>query len=117
MLRLAWNEPNRQVRRYYLSCCSSRCRSSRASTPSASSSTGCSFPGSVENPIERPVFVVGHARSGTTFVHRLMSQDEDRFSVFRLYELYFPSLLQKKLIRGVAAPRPRDGSAASSRRA
>jgi hypothetical protein len=45
---------------------------------------------------------VGHARSGTTHVHRLMSRDAGRFSAFRLYELYFPSLLQKKAIRAVA---------------
>jgi hypothetical protein len=52
--------------------------------------------------IRTPVFVLGHARSGTTLVHRLMSLDE-RTSVFRLYELYFPSLLQKKAIRAGAA--------------
>lgn len=57
------------------------------------------FPGLRKVQIERPVFVVGHARSGTTLTHRLMSKDEGRFSSFNLYELYFPSLLQKKLIR------------------
>ena len=51
----------------------------------------------------RSVFVIGHARSGTTLVHRLMSQDEGRFSFFVLYEMYFPSLLQKKVIRALAA--------------
>jgi hypothetical protein len=52
--------------------------------------------------IRTPVFVLGHARSGTTLAHRLMSLDE-RTSAFRLYELYFPSLLQKKAIRAGAA--------------
>jgi hypothetical protein len=52
--------------------------------------------------VRAPVFVIGHARSGTTLIHRLMSRDEDRFSAFMLYELYFPSLLQKKLIRAGA---------------
>lgn len=46
-----------------------------------------------------PVFIVGHARSGTTLIHRLMSADGDRFSFFLLYEMFFPSLLQKKAIR------------------
>lgn len=103
MLRLAWNEPNRVVRRYYLFVL-------LFSVPLVASFhavcfflDGLLFPGLWRTPIEKPVFVVGHARSGTTFAHRLMSQDEDRFSVFRLYELYFPSLLQKKVIRGVAA--------------
>jgi hypothetical protein len=48
------------------------------------------------------VFIVGHARSGTTLLHRLMSRDQGRFSAFLLYELSFPSLLEKKLIRWAA---------------
>ena len=59
------------------------------------------FPSLRRTAIRTPVFVVGHARSGTTLVHRLMSGDE-RFSVFRLWELYFPSLLQKRAIRAGA---------------
>lgn len=61
------------------------------------------FPGLASVEVRRPIFVVGHARSGTTLVHRLLSLDEGRFSVFLLYEMYFPSLLQKKVIRGVAS--------------
>ncbi|MRI33817.1 sulfotransferase [Endozoicomonas sp. OPT23] len=49
--------------------------------------------------IEKPVFIVGHARSGTTLIQRLMAYDEDRFSYFLYWEMFFPSLLQKKLIR------------------
>jgi omega-hydroxy-beta-dihydromenaquinone-9 sulfotransferase len=41
--------------------------------------------------------------SGTTLMHRLMSKDGERFSSFMLYELYFPSILQKKVIRFLAA--------------
>src|SRR5262249_15622524 len=52
--------------------------------------------------VEKPVFIVGHARSGTTLLHRLMSKDE-RFSAFLLYELFLPSLIQKKVVRAVAA--------------
>ncbi len=63
---------------------------------------GLLFPGLRHVRIERPVFVVGHARSGTTLVHRLMSLDAGRFSAFVLYELYFPSLLQKQAIRWLA---------------
>ncbi|MDH3337343.1 MAG: sulfotransferase [Gammaproteobacteria bacterium] len=50
--------------------------------------------------IESPVFIVGHARSGTTLMHRLMAADGERFSFFLYWEMFFPSLLQKKLIRG-----------------
>lgn len=51
--------------------------------------------------VKAPVFIIGHARSGTTLAHRLMSGDE-RFSTFKYYELLLPSLLQKKMVRGVA---------------
>jgi hypothetical protein len=56
-------------------------------------------PGLRRQQLRSPVFIVGHARSGTTLLHRLMSEDRERFSAFLLWELYFPSLLQKKLIR------------------
>lgn len=51
--------------------------------------------------VEKPVFIVGHARSGTTLLHRLMSADGDKFSYFLYWETFFPSLLQKKLIRAL----------------
>jgi len=57
------------------------------------------FPGLRRQAVVAPVFVVGHARSGTTLLHRLLSEDRERFSCFLLWELYFPSLLQKKVIR------------------
>lgn len=49
--------------------------------------------------IEKPIFVVGHARSGTTLVHRLMVSDAEHFNFFLLYELLFPSLWQKRILR------------------
>jgi hypothetical protein len=63
---------------------------------------GILFPGLRRVRVREPVFIVGHARSGTTLLHRLMSRDAERFSSFQLYELYFPSLLQKKAIRALA---------------
>ncbi len=60
---------------------------------------GLLFPALWRTRIRTPVFVIGHARSGTTLLHRLMSRDRERFSSFLLYEMHFPSLLQKKLIR------------------
>jgi hypothetical protein len=57
------------------------------------------FPGFVRVRPHRPVFIVGHARSGTTLLHRLMSADGERFSVFLTWELFLPSILQKKLVR------------------
>ncbi|MEM0955798.1 MAG: sulfotransferase [Pseudomonadota bacterium] len=51
--------------------------------------------------VEQPVFVIGHARSGTTLMHRLLSGDSERFSYFLYWEMFFPSLTQKMLIRGL----------------
>jgi len=64
---------------------------------------GILFPGLRKVEVRSPVFIVGHARSGTTLLHRLMHEDGERFSAFMLYELWFPSLLQKKVIRLLAA--------------
>lgn len=58
------------------------------------------FPGFRRVAVVAPVFIVGHARSGTTLTHQLMSRDP-RFSWFMTWELAFPSLLQKKLVRAL----------------
>ncbi len=62
---------------------------------------GILFPGLWRVKVRAPVFLIGHARSGTTLAHRLMCADR-RFSAFKYYELMLPSLLQKKLVRAVA---------------
>jgi hypothetical protein len=62
---------------------------------------GILFPGLWRVKVKAPIFIIGHARSGTTLAHRLMCADE-RFSAFKYYELMLPSLLQKKLVRAIA---------------
>ncbi len=57
------------------------------------------FPGLHKQEVVAPVFIVGHARSGTTLMHRLMTGHREQFSCFLAYEMFVPSLLQKKLIR------------------
>jgi omega-hydroxy-beta-dihydromenaquinone-9 sulfotransferase len=59
------------------------------------------FPRLRDVKVRAPVFIVGHARSGTTLLHRLMCMDGDRFSYFLFYEMFFPSVLQKKMIRAL----------------
>jgi hypothetical protein len=63
---------------------------------------GIFYPGLRNFEVKSPVFIVGHSRSGTTFVHRMMCEDSERFSFFLLYELWFPSLIQKKVIRALS---------------
>ena len=101
MLRLAWNEANPATRRRYLLVLLLWVPSVAMFHSVCFFLDGVLFPGLWRTEIRTPVFVVGHARSGTTLVHRTMSKDRDRFSSFVLYEIYFPSLLQKKLIRMV----------------
>ena len=103
MLRLAWREDNpRQRRRLLVTLL--------VTVPLVSTFHAICFfldpilfPGLGRTEVRAPVFILGHARSGTTLLHRLMSGDAERFSAFRLYELFFPSLLQKKIIRLAAA--------------
>jgi hypothetical protein len=59
------------------------------------------FPGYRRARIEAPLFIVGNARSGTTLFHRLLCGDEERFVYFRTWEILFPSLFQKKLIKAL----------------
>lgn len=103
MLRLAWNESNPAGRRRLLFLL-------LVVLPVVSSFHALCFaldrvlfPGLRKVEVRTPVFVVGHARSGTTLLHRLMSEDRERFSCFLLYEMFFPSLLEKKIIRALAA--------------
>ncbi len=56
------------------------------------------FPSLRRTRVVAPTFCVGHARSGTTYLHRLMAADP-QFSYALLYELFFPSLLEKRLLR------------------
>ena len=59
------------------------------------------FPRLWRQQVRQPVFVVGHARSGSTLIHRLLAADGETFSYFRYWETFFPSLLQKKVIRAL----------------
>lgn len=52
--------------------------------------------------VRDPVFSVGHARSGTTYQHRLMTNDP-QFSYLLLWEMFFPSLIEKRLLRAALA--------------
>ena len=52
-------------------------------------------------PVEKPLFITGLFRSGTTFLHRLMAGDRETFSAFKTWEIYLaPSILQRKILKG-----------------
>lgn len=58
-------------------------------------------------PNPRPVFILGHPRTGTTLLHSLMALDEDQFDVCTTFCAGFPSCFLwferfgKKLFRGI----------------
>jgi hypothetical protein len=54
--------------------------------------------------VEEPLFVVGLPRSGTTFLHRVLSLDEERFTTLRLWELLLaPAVVERKALRALGA--------------
>jgi len=51
--------------------------------------------------IEKPVMIIGNPRSGTTFIQRVMSRDEDNYFYFRTWEILFPAVVQKKVLSSI----------------
>ncbi len=56
------------------------------------------FPAHKTHPIEKPLFILGNFRSGSTFLHRLLSRDEEAFTSLTTWDIYLtPSVTQKKI--------------------
>lgn len=55
------------------------------------------FSGFKKISVEKPVFIIGNARSGTTYMHRLMACDTEYFNAFKLSDLILISVTWKKL--------------------
>jgi hypothetical protein len=61
------------------------------------------FPGHKTQVIDRPLFILGNLRSGSTFLHRLLSRDEETFTSLTTWDIYLtPSVTQKKITQFVA---------------
>lgn len=61
------------------------------------------FPNYRRTPMGQPLFIVGIPRSGTTFLHRVLARDVERFTCFTLWELVLaPAIIERKLV-GAAA--------------
>jgi hypothetical protein len=54
------------------------------------------FPGFKKRKIAQPVFIFGNPRSGTTFLHRVLSGDKKNFYYYKTFELMFPALSIRK---------------------
>jgi omega-hydroxy-beta-dihydromenaquinone-9 sulfotransferase len=58
------------------------------------------FPGHKTQIIERPLFIIGNLRSGSTFLHRLLSRDTEAFTSLTTWDIYLtPSVTQKKITK------------------
>ncbi len=61
------------------------------------------FPAYKTHPIEKPLFILGNLRSGSTFLHRLLSRDSETFTSLTTWDIYLtPSVTQKKITQFVA---------------
>ena len=61
------------------------------------------FPAYKTQPIEKPLFILGNLRSGSTFLHRLLSRDSETFTSLTIWEIFLtPSVTQKKITRLVS---------------
>lgn len=49
--------------------------------------------------IVKPIFIISNPRSGTTYLHRLMTLDKERYAYFLLYNTIGNSILFNKLIK------------------
>lgn len=57
------------------------------------------FPGHAKRALDRPLFLVGHLRSGTTFLHRYLSDLLPQHRSMVLWEMVFPALTMRALLR------------------
>lgn len=57
------------------------------------------YPGVGSLPIDRPVFILGNPRSGTTFLHRTLA-DTREVCAFELWEMLFPAVSARKVLAG-----------------
>lgn len=47
--------------------------------------------------IEKPIIIISHPRSGSTFLHRLLTQTGE-FAVFEFWQILFPALVARKIL-------------------
>jgi hypothetical protein len=58
------------------------------------------YPRHRKQAIDRPIFIVGNPRSGTTFLHRLLL-GAGGMAAFELWEMLFPAITARKLLGGI----------------
>jgi omega-hydroxy-beta-dihydromenaquinone-9 sulfotransferase len=59
------------------------------------------FSGYKKKKLHKPVFLIGHPRSGTTFLHKFILKNTNEFKGLLLWEMIFPSIFIRRLIRPI----------------
>ena len=60
------------------------------------------FPAYRREAVEKPTFIIGNFRSGTTLLQRLLARDSLNFTALETWEIYLaPTISQRKFFRGV----------------
>ena len=54
-----------------------------------------------QEPVVSPVFIVGNARSGTTWIHRILCSDSDHFTAPETWEIVFAASVTWRRLFGV----------------
>ena len=58
------------------------------------------FPAYQKNEVKNPVFIIGNPRSGTSFLHSLITRTED-FVAFKTWEIILPALTARVLMKPI----------------
>ena len=58
------------------------------------------YPGFKKRKLDRPIFILGNPRSGTTFIHRFLLNTE-QLCAFELWEMLFPAITARKMLGGM----------------
>jgi omega-hydroxy-beta-dihydromenaquinone-9 sulfotransferase len=61
------------------------------------------FPGFRDVKVQRPIFIVGQPRTGTTYLYRTLAKDTGSFTCFRFIDFLFPSIVLMRCADFVAA--------------
>lgn len=60
------------------------------------------FPAHRNQPVEKPLFLLGQPRSGTTKLEEILSEDEDNLVALTLFEMRYPYLTIQYLFDGIS---------------
>lgn len=57
------------------------------------------YPSLQNNQVDNPIFIIGHPRSGTTFLHRFLAENCKELIGIRLIDMLFPTITSRMLMR------------------